>query len=318
MFDRILAPLDGSSLAESALPHVVAIGGAFDAEVTLLRVLDPVSAVTRPRPVDPLDWQIRRAESETYLRGLSTRMQGTGLRINLDVREGKAAESVIEYARLMEANLILLSSHGQSGISGWNISSVVQKIILRAQVSTMIVRAYRPVVQEPGEMHYQKILVPLDGSQRAECVLSVAASLARKHDAVVVAAHVIEQPEMPRRTPLSPEDMELASRVVERNRVEADRYLKETQERLDAKVETRLLVHESAGAALHDLVEQEKIDLVIMSAHGYSGETRWPYGSKVIGFISYGTSPLLIVQDLPRDRIQPSQAELAAQERGGR
>jgi nucleotide-binding universal stress UspA family protein len=318
MFQRILVPMDGSSLAECVLPHIVAIGKSYDAEIILLRVLDPVGAVTRPRSVDPLDWQIRKAEAETYLKGLVNRLQATGLRMNLEVREGKAAESVIEFARSSNADLILLSSHGQSGISGWNISSVVQKIILRAQTSVMIVRAYQPAVQELDRMHYERILVPLDGSQRAENVLPAASSLARRQEAVIVIAHVVEQPEMPRRTPPSQEDIDLANQVVERNRVEAENYLNEIESRLDARVETRLLVHDSASAALHAFVDQEKVDLVFLSAHGYTGGTRWPYGSLVISFIAYGTTPLLILQDLPRDRIDPSQAELAAQERGGR
>jgi nucleotide-binding universal stress UspA family protein len=318
MFQRILVPMDGSSLAECVLPHILAIGKSFEAEITLLRVLDPVGAVTRPRPVDPLDWQIRKAEAETYLKSLAERFQGSGLQIDVEVREGKAAESVIEFARSSNADLILLSSHGQSGISGWNISSVVQKIILRAQTSVMIVRAYHPAIQELERMCYGRILLPLDGSQRAENVLPTAATLARQHKALVLVAHIVHHPEMPRRTPPAQEDIDLANQVVERNRVEAENYLHEIQSRLDARVETRLLVHDSASAALHALVEQEKVDLVILSAHGYTGDTRWPYGSLVISFIAYGSTPLLIMQDLPRGRIEPSLAELAAQERGGR
>jgi nucleotide-binding universal stress UspA family protein len=300
------------------LPHLVAVGETYNAEVTLLRVLDPIGAVTRPRPVDPLDWQIIKAEAESYLRGLASRLQGMGLRLNIEVREGKAAETVIEQARLLDTKLIMMSSHGQSGISGWNISSVVQKIILRAQISTMIVRAYQPSTPDLHGMHYQRILLPLDGSQRAEFALPVASGLARHHEAVVVVAQVIEQPEMPRRTPPAQEDIDLVHRVVERNQVEGERYLHDIEARLNVRMEPRLLVHESTVAALHNLVEQEKIDLVILSAHGQTGETRWPYGSKVISFIAYGTTPLLIVQDLPRDRIQPSLAELSAQEHGGR
>jgi nucleotide-binding universal stress UspA family protein len=318
MFQRILVPLDGSSLAECVLPHILTIGKSFEAAITFLRVLDPVGAVTRPRPVDPLDWQIRKAEAETYLHSLAERFQGSGLPIDVEVREGKAAESVIEYARSCGADLILLSSHGQSGISGWNISSVVQKIILRAQISVMIVRAYQPAVPEIEQMHYQRIILPLDGSQRAESVLLAAGTLARRQDAILIAAHVVNQPAMPRRTQPAQEDIDLANQLVERNRVEAGNYLQDLQSRLDARVETRLLIHDSASAALHALVEQEKADLVILSAHGYTGGTRWPYGSLVISFISYGSTPLLIVQDIPRDRIEPTLAEQVAQERGGR
>jgi nucleotide-binding universal stress UspA family protein len=291
---------------------------AFAGEVTLLRVLDPIGTATRPRAVDPLDWQIRKVEVDAYLKGLASWFQEMELRVKTEVREGKAAESVIEFARQTDASLIILSSHGQSGISGWNVSSVVQKIILRAQTSVMIMRAYQPAAQEVQQIHYRRILLPLDGSQRAECVLPAAQALAQHQDADILIAHVVEQPEMPRRTPLTPEDIELAQGVVERNRVEAARYLDEIKSRLDRKVETRLVVHDSTSAALHELVAQEKADLVMMSAHGYTGGTKWPYGSLVISFIAYGTIPLLILQDLPRDRMEPSQAEMAAQEHGGR
>jgi nucleotide-binding universal stress UspA family protein len=71
-------------------------------------------------------------------------------------------------------------------------------------------------------------------------------------------------------------------------------------------------------SSLHTQVEQEQADLLILSAHGYGGETRWPYGSVVISFIAYGTTPLLVLQDLPQERIEPSPAEIAAKERGGR
>jgi nucleotide-binding universal stress UspA family protein len=318
MFPHILAPLDGSPLAERALPHVVTLAQAYQSEVTLLRVLDPIGAVTRPRSVDPLDWQIRRAEADAYLKGLSSWFQDRGLRVSTDVREGKAAESVIELAGELDASLIVLSSHGQSGISGWNISSVVHKIILRAQTSVMIVRAYQAPQQEVQEIHYERILIPLDGSQRAECVLSAAQTLAHKQESELMIAHVVQQPEMPRRTPLTAEDIELAQKVVERNRVEAARYLDEVKNRLEREVDARLLVHDSVIAALHELTGQAKIDLIMMSAHGYTGGTKWPYGALVISFIAYGSTPLIIIQDLPRDRMEPTEAEMAAREHSGR
>ena len=62
--------------------------------------------------------------------------------------------------------------------------------------------------------------------------------------------------------------------------------------------------------------EQEMIDLVVLSAHGHSGLTQWPYGGVVISFITFGASPVLIVQDLSRDEIQPGPAEIAAREQG--
>lgn len=318
MFQRILIPLDGSSLAECVLPHAVAVARPSHAKIMLLRVLDPVGAATRPRSVDPLDWQIRKAEAESYLKGLASRFEAAELEVELLVIEGKSAESVIDSAQTNDIDLIIMSSHGQSGITGWNVSSVVQKVVQRARTSVMIVRAYQPVHEAIEGHHYQRILIPLDGSQRAECVLPSAMEIARYHQAELLVAHVVEKPEMPRRTPPTDEDTDLAARLVERNRIEIIKYLDDLKSRLEIQLDTRLLVSEHVSTSLHDLVEQAGIDLVILSAHGYSGETKWPYGSTVTSFIAFGTSPLLIWQDLPVDRIEPTQAEIAAQEHGGR
>lgn len=316
MFDRILVPLDGSPLAECVLPHLVAIARTDVSRVYLLRVLDPISAATRPISVDPFEWQIRKAEAEAYLRDVAGRLEAAGLEVQTEVLEGRAAESTIEYASEQNVSLIILSSHGQSGISGWNISSVVQKIILRALRSVMIVRAYQPASEELTELIYRRILLPLDGSQRAEYVLPMAIALARANQAEILAAHVVKKPEMPRRTPPTQEDIELANQVTERNRAEAARYLDELKSRLEVNIETRLLISDNVSESLHDLVEQAGVDLVLLGAHGYTGATKWPYGSTVISFIAYGTTPLLVVQDLPPSHIEPTQAELAAREQG--
>jgi nucleotide-binding universal stress UspA family protein len=82
-------------------------------------------------------------------------------------------------------------------------------------------------------------------------------------------------------------------------------------------VETLLLVSDDVTLTLHELVEQENVDLVVLSAHGYSAATRWPYGTVATSFISHGTTPLLIVQDLSPDEIELSRAELAAREHRG-
>jgi len=65
------------------------------------------------------------------------------------------------------------------------------------------------------------------------------------------------------------------------------------------EVQTRLLTSDNAAAALHELADKENIDMVALSAHGYSGYNQWPYGSMVNNFILYSKVPLLIVQDLP-------------------
>jgi nucleotide-binding universal stress UspA family protein len=108
----------------------------------------------------------------------------------------------------------------------------------------------------------------------------------------------------------------LADGIVQRNRAEAIQYLDQLCSRLSGKAQARILISEHVAASLHELVEEEKIDLVLLTAHGYSGLTRWPYGSVVSSFITYGTTPLLIVQDLPHDKIEPTWAEIAVEKNG--
>ncbi len=318
MFNRILVPMDRSSLAECVLPHTVAMARAFESRVTFVHVMDVGGEATWHRALDPLNWQIRKAEAETYLRGLGLRLQKAGVRADKQILEGQAAERVTEFSRAHDIQLVIVSSHGQSGLSGWNVSSVVQKIILRVHTSILIVRAYQPTLTEATTLRYRRLLIPVDGSQRAECVLPVASALARAHDTQILLAHVIQRPAMPRRTPPTREDKELVDRIVERNRTETIQYLDELQSQLSGRVEARMLVSDQAAVALHELADQEKIDLILLSAHGYSALTQWPFGSVVSSFITYGTTPLLIVQDLPHSKIEATRAEVAAREHGRR
>jgi len=302
MFDPVMVPLDGSLLAECVLQHVVAIARAFDAKVILLRVLDKKQASEKAQLFDLVNWQINKTGAKLYLEKISTRLQKSGLRIETVVLEGLVAESITEYALKRGVKLIILSSHGRSGLSQWGISSVTQKIIFSAPTSVLIIRAHQPATSELIEQQYTRLMVPLDGSRRAEYVLPMVTLLARFHKSRVSIVHVVKTPEMARQMPLAQEDLELSNRIVARNREEAIRYLDQVrlQSPLEGiEVETRLLTSDNAAAALHELVGKENIDMVALSAHGYSGYNQWPYGSMVNNFILYSKVPLLIVQDLP-------------------
>lgn len=320
MPERILVPLDGSPLAESVLPHVIALAQIQDTQVLLLQVLEPEPKAGRFQAVDPLEWHMIKAEAEIYIQGVQMRLQKAGAQVGSEIMEGRAAECIVESARRNNVTLLTLSSHGRSGISEWNVSSVVQKVILRACKSTLIVRAYSHMEHELAALNYRRVLVPLDGSRRAECVLPMAANLARHHRASLLFAHIVRKPEMPRQMPPSDKEIELADRIVELNKREAGRYLDRLYSRLSPEgldVQTRLLVSERVSYSLHELVERENADLVILSAHGYSGVNKWPYGSIAVSFIAYGTTPLLIVQDLSPEELANTEAEIAARQYQG-
>jgi nucleotide-binding universal stress UspA family protein len=314
MFEHILIPLDGSSLAECVLPHGLAVARALGARATVLQVVEQAEAAGRTGAIDPLEWQYSEAQAGAYLQEVAARLRLAGLPTAQVLLQGDPAERVIDHAQAEHVDLLLLSSHGRSGLSGWNVSSVVQKVLARAYLSILLIPAYHPATTEISTLRYERILLALDGSQRAECVLPLASALAAQHASQVILAHVVRKPELPRRAPPSRDDQELANALTERNRIEASRYLEEVRSRLSLTAEIRLLVEDHVAVSLQQLALEEKVDLVLLSAHGYSGGTRWLYGSLPTSFIMYGNKPLLIVQDLPREAIEPTAAELAARE----
>jgi len=317
MFNHILVPLDGSTLAECVLPHVTVMAGAMGSSVTLFHSLERLTASSVNSPVNPLDWQMRRQEARLYLESIQTRLLKVIPSVEVVLVEGPAAERVIEFAHNNLVDCLVLSSHGRSGLTGWNISSVVQKIMYRSYISTLIIRAYGEKTPVEG---YKKILVALDCSSRAESALPVGIMLARQSNTELVLAHVVKQPDMPRRLPPSPEDTDLALKMVERNHSAADEYLKQLSSQLASEnisPVTKLVDGTTVAATLHNLVKSEQIDLVILSAHGIQGNTTWPYGSVTVSFIAYGTTPLLVMQDVPYSRAEVTRAEKAAVESFG-
>ena len=317
MFNHLLAPLDGSSLAESVMPWLATLARSMEARVTLLRVLGRPETGGYLQLVDPLEWQMCKAEAESYLGGWSKRLQAAGIQAEHVIREGNPAQRIIEFINSQGVDLVVASSHGRGGLSGWSAGSVIHKVVFWSRISVMLARAHRPSPESLDGLKIQKVLVPLDGSSRAECVLGVVNKLIRLHDVKILLASVVRKPETPRRTPLSREDMELCDRITERNREEAEKHLELLKSRLDADVEIRLDVSDDVAESLHKLANKENVDLVALSAHGYSGKTKWTYGGVTNTFINYGNTPLLIVQDFAREQMELTEMEMAARESKG-
>ena len=321
MINHILVPLDGSSLAECVLPHVLAIASVMSSRVTLLHVLEHPHNGNGTPAVDPVDWHLRKHKSERYLEQIAENLRDSGLTIDYNILEGSPAQSIIEFARNNNVDLITLSTHGNSGLSGWNVSSVVQKILLRSYKSILLIRAYRPTVTDSPEVQYKRLFIGLDASTRAEYVLPVAMRLAQAHKSELLLGTVIQKPQTIDRFPPSLEDSKLIDTIVERSRQSVTHYFDQliTQFSLEGlELNKDILVGEDAIAVLHDMVEEINADLVMLVAHGHSGERRWPYGSVTSSFIAYGNTPLMIMQDLSENEIPHTHAELAVKEGKGR
>ena len=342
MFTRILVPLDGSSLAEGVIPHAELFARIFGSNIILLQVLDPTSYHEMPHAVDPLRWQLRKAEAGAYMQGIANSVRKNlgeeslnsedekKSRVNYSIREGKAAEIIVDFAHTENIDLLVICTHGSSGLSRWNLSSVTQKVINLIYLPVLIVRAFNQPTTAESIIRYRRILLPIDSSRRAECSFSAAIELARgktstdgtpeaggdKSTLFLVA--VIRPPEIPIPEPFPVEISQLSTQLLQVSSQAVKRYLYEMKERLPVECDTCVIESPSVPSAILELAEQEDIDIVILCAHGYSGQVTWPYGTVTRNYIDHGTKPLLVIQDVLRSQVRPTVAEVAAEKSGRR
>ena len=306
MFRRILVPLDGSPLAEAALPHAAALASAFDARIHLLRVI-PVRQRGGAVPLDIIDRRLGQAEASAYLQAVAADLRRRGLAVETEVLEGHPAEQIIEVLRGQHANLLVFTSHGAGGCSEFPISGTAQKVIARAGISVLMIPTSKGAPAGARPVTYRRILVGLDGSRRGEWALGPAATLARQAGAELVLAHVVQVPETIEEPP-SAELAEAAGRLVRLNRQAATRHLRETRVHLegpDLRIRTRIEVSASIPDTLAALAESEQADLVVLTAHGASVSTAKPYGAIAMQVLAEARRPLLVAQDAPRGLDTP-------------
>jgi nucleotide-binding universal stress UspA family protein len=286
----------------------------MNANAILFHVLERPRDTGSLQPVDPLRWVLKKQEAEEYLKRLALRFKEAGLEVECTLQEGFPAEAIINHSQLAAVDLIVLSTHGSSGLSSWNVSSVVQKIILRANKSILLVRAYQWFGEDIHQIPYHRIFVGLDASARAELILPVAFRLAQHYKASLVLGMVVQKLDILSRMPLSDEDKAIVERVTKRNLDTAAHYLAQIQEQFSPagiEVKTRLEASTNVLSSLHNMVEDEKVDLVMLVAHGHSADRRWLYGSVTTSFIDHGNTSLFIMQDLGANDIQQTTSEQA-------
>lgn len=144
MYKRILVPLDGSELAEQALPHAAEIARRFEGSLWLIRVSLALEYVQGPggtvAPYSDIVLEREREAATQYLGRISARLGRPGLRLITEVLNGPVAEAIIDYAREQTIDLIVMSTHGRSGLSRWVYGSVADKVLRGAHCPTLIIR----------------------------------------------------------------------------------------------------------------------------------------------------------------------------------
>lgn len=312
MIDQILAPLDGSALAECVLPHMISIAAVTNAKVTLIQVLsNPDGGIDRLL-VDPVKWQMQKQESQAYLEKIVKKLQDAGLEATYAILEGNPAESIINYAHKNNMDLIALSTHGHTGLSNWNVSSVVEKVLSRSFRSILLIPAYS--FDPASEIKYKRLFVCSDSSARADYILPTAIALAQFHKSQLVFGTVVQKPQIVQRLPLSQEGVTLINQLNDMNLAAVHHYYDEILTQLSLKgLDVKINVENSdhIRSTLHGMVQDTKPDLILMAAHGSSGERNWPYGSVTKNLIDHGRTPLLVLQDLTENEIDVPHAEKA-------
>ena len=228
---------------------------------------------------------------------------------------------------------MVICTHGMGGLSRWNISSVTHKVISLIYLPVLIVRAYSEMEIQPEIHHYQRILIPVDSSRRAECVFSTGIAIREGQTAIqsktkietddfqtttLLLVSVIKPPELPIPEPYSEEIKQLQDQFLQVSRTAVKNYLDNLKNHLSGDCETYLLENQSVPTAIQELAEKEKIDLILMNAHGYGEQFNYPYGSIVRHTIEHGNVPILIIQDIPLSQVKPTQAEIAVKKYGSR
>jgi nucleotide-binding universal stress UspA family protein len=298
VYKEILVPLDGSELAEVALPYAGELAVKLGTGIKLLRV------VTLPVYSEPMggvytvEQEVALTSSaQDYLEKVSCSLKAKGITAQPDVRSGTAADEIIEYAAKDEISLIVLATHGHSGVTRWALGSVADKVMRGTEKPAVLVRAKErhPATTEQGIL--KKILVPLDGSREGEAVIPHVEWFASGLGAEVVlfqalagGYHTI--------TAKGYEYAIYPEQQVASEKAFAEDYLARVGKQLKEKGIT-LRVEVRTGNAAEEIIEfagEVSADMVAMSTHGRSGVRRWVLGSVAEKVLLGGDKPLLLVR----------------------
>ncbi len=298
MFKRMLVPLDGSEIAEIATTYVKNIAPRLGGlEVILLHVCDSEEYGLAPMHRAYIE---RTAE---IVRGGPTAEPNRTVNAHGEVVSGGSpSEEILRYADKNKVDIVLMATHGRSGISRWAMGSVAYKVLRASKVPVWFIRSGISDEILEDRLATRTILVPLDGSKLAEAVLPHVKNLAKQWaDGLVevVLLRVCEPPavssDYPPTMPLSWE--EHVAIETTKCKLEAGPYLAAIEKQLkEAGLRAR---HEvplgSPADAISNYATKHRANLIAMITHGRSGISRWVYGSTAEKVMLAASTPVLLV-----------------------
>lgn len=292
MYQRMLVPLDGSESAEVALPYAEQLVGKMGDEITLISVV--ASGKSQQGHIYQVYMQkmVERTAQEIK------KQAGKEVNVQSAMLEGDPSEEIVDYAERENIDLIVMATHGRSGIRRWALGSVANKVARATGCAVVLIRAKndRRDVRDRGTI--KRVLVPLDRSETSEAVLPYIGDIADnlKTEVILFIAveqlyHVVVAGDSATKIPYSLEEMD--------DSVEDARdYLERVGKTLDERGITTMAEVGIGNAAegIIELADKIDADLVAMSTHGRSGLGRWTFGSVADKVLHGGTTPLLLVR----------------------
>lgn len=289
---RILLPLDGSQLGERALPFAAALAESAATRLILLRATRAHTLLD----VDDSQAQIGViSRAEQYLETTAARLRALGREAEIHVYYDNPVPAILDAARRHQVDLIVMSTHGRSGLGRMVYGSVADNILRHAEVPVLLVP---PTIDHawPADRPLT-VLVPLDGSDLAEAALESARLLAEGLGARLHLLRVVEPPSYP----LYGDGYAYIPFDDEAERANARQYLLAQVEKLAARGQhaTVEVAVGPADAIIARIAGEQRTDVIAMATHGRGGLARLVLGSVATGTLRRAHVPLLLTRPLP-------------------
>ncbi len=306
MYNKILVPVDGSELAERVLPYATGLAARLDLKIDLLRVCSPANHEMVPQHreyVESIAGTVEK-QAKAIREATATKLPSEPIRIVEEVFVGYAAEEILRYAEQEDIDIICMATHGHSRIKRWALGSVAAKVLRKSPIPVLLVPAN--ITDDFAHRHwpFNTILVPLDGSALAEGVLPHVELLAKQgndESTEIILVQVCESPFITADYPeaIMPltweEHVEYMKSAFKQG---ALKYIEEVEDRVKSaglKVRSEVLMGKPADQII-EYTHKNAIGLTAMSTHGYSGVTRWAYGSVADKVLHRIHNPILLVR----------------------
>jgi nucleotide-binding universal stress UspA family protein len=307
-FRSILVPLDGSPLAEQALPIAVAIAERARSKIKLVLVHPPLLLMEPGPAYTKLELAMQKADRE-YLRSLVGRLrERLGRALSSAVLQGPVALTLARYVRELGTDLLVMTTHGRGGMQRAWLGSVADQLVRTSEVPILVVRP-----REGGPESFvglTEVFVPLDGSPLAEAVLEPAAALARLWDAEISLVQVVRPVVLTSDPPL-PFPTGYSDQVTAIRRESAQDYIRDVAERLresGVKASGVAVIGGGTADTLLDLARPERVSLLAVATHGRGGLRRLVLGSVADKLVRAAEVPVLVVRPTGRRSGRTSEA----------